>query len=171
MSYSISVKKYDPPVSMLHWLAVVRFSKEIVYSFDTNLLVLAFPNSEWQWTHHSLSLTLCSIANTLFLDKTTITSKLLVIIITVSLYNHWYYTKLAKMHAAPSLAALQSHSHFAIIVPLAHPFIYLKRKEAKPLGLCSAAWLPEGQLEWVLSLSRSSGRHGCFHKQEEPRPT
>lgn len=43
------------------------------------------------------------------------------------------------MHGAPSLAVLQSYSYFANTVPLTHPFIYLKRKEAKPLGLCSAA--------------------------------
>lgn len=35
-----------PPVSMLYRLAVVGFSKEIVYSFGTNLLELAFPNLE-----------------------------------------------------------------------------------------------------------------------------
>lgn len=50
------------------------------------------------------------------------------------------------MHAAPPLAALKSYSHFLKLqFHLAHPFIYLKRKEAKPLGLCSA--VPEGQLE------------------------
>lgn len=75
------------------------------------------------------------------------------------------------MTAALPLDAPQSYSHFAISISLVHAFIYLKRRRAKPLGLCRAAWLPEGQLEWVLSLSRSSGRHGRFHKQEEPRPT
>lgn len=43
------------------------------------------------------------------------------------------------MHGAPFLAALGSYSYFTITIPLVHPFIYLKRKEAKPLGLCRAA--------------------------------
>lgn len=73
------------------------------------------------------------------------------------------------MQLVPRL--LYIYGHFAISVPLARPFIYLKRKGAKALGMCGAAWVPEGQLEWDLSLSRSSGGHGCFHKQEEPRPT